>query len=269
MLSGSIGGECYVGGQIALVEDLLTKGITGLALAPADPAALNRNDAALEGLRPDEQRIIKGIADYSLDPNKVFAGKAANLRAPALNKVLEYDPSYNQGQYAQRNAARKAFEATGLEARNIQSQDMALQHADRAMQNIDALGHTRLPALNEWLATAGKQTGLTGDPYQKAVARVEMDVHAVSNELMKVFRGGSGQPSEREAKRIADKLNTFDNPVALKEALKEGVELLYGRIHATAYRYNDAMGAAYARPTESWLSPEGREAAQRILAPQR
>ncbi|MBX3570522.1 MAG: sugar ABC transporter substrate-binding protein [Rhizobiaceae bacterium] len=38
---GSPGGESDVAGQIALVEDQLTKGITGLALAPADPAALN------------------------------------------------------------------------------------------------------------------------------------------------------------------------------------------------------------------------------------
>jgi hypothetical protein len=233
--------------------------------AITDPAALNRNEAALEGLRPDEQRIIKGIADYSLDPNKVFAGKSANLRAPAINKVLEYDPSYNQGQYAQRNAARKAFEVNGVEARNIQSQDMAVQHAARAFDNIDALGHTRLPRVNKAIAEIGKETGLTGDPYQKAVARINQDIHAVSNELMKVFRGGTGTPSEREAKRIADTLNVYDNPVALKEALKEGVELLYGRINATAYRYNDAMGPGYARPTESWMSPEGRASVQRIM----
>ena len=37
---GSPGGEGDVAGQIALVEDQLTKGIKGLALAPADPAAL-------------------------------------------------------------------------------------------------------------------------------------------------------------------------------------------------------------------------------------
>jgi hypothetical protein len=230
-----------------------------------NPAALNRNEAALEGLRPDEQGIIKGIADYKLDPSKVFVGKSAALRAPALQKVQEYDPSYNMGQYAQRNATRKAFEATGVEARNIQSQDMAVQHAARAYENIDALGHTRIPKVNEAIATVGKQTGLTGDAYQKAVARINQDIHAVSNELMKVFRGGTGTPSEREAKRIADTLNVYDNPVALKEALKEGVELLYGRINATAYRYNDAMGPGYARPTESWMSPEGRTAVQRIL----
>src|SRR5204863_5082499 len=37
---GSPGGEGDVSGQIALVEDQLTKGITGLVIAPADPAAL-------------------------------------------------------------------------------------------------------------------------------------------------------------------------------------------------------------------------------------
>ena len=233
-----------------------------------NPAALNRNDAALEGLRPDEQRIIQGIADYKLDPNKVFTGKSAALRAPALNKVMEYDPSYNAGQFAQRAATRKAFEATGVEARNIQSQDMAVQHAARAYENIDKLGHTRIPKLNETIATVGKQTGLTGDEYQKSVARINQDIHAVSNELMKVFRGGTGTPSEKEAKRIADTLNVYDNPVALKEALREGIELLYGRINATAYRYNDSMGPAYARPTESWMSPEGRTAVRRILSGQ-
>jgi ribose transport system substrate-binding protein len=38
---GSPGGESDVAGQIGLVEDQLTQGITGLALAPADPAALD------------------------------------------------------------------------------------------------------------------------------------------------------------------------------------------------------------------------------------
>lgn len=38
---GSPGGESDVAGQIGLVEDQLTKGITGLAIAPADPAALD------------------------------------------------------------------------------------------------------------------------------------------------------------------------------------------------------------------------------------
>ena len=230
-----------------------------------NPAALQRNDAALEGLRPDEARMIQGIADYKLDPNKLFVGKSANLRAPALNKVMEYDPSYNQGQYAQRNATRKAFEATGVEARNIQSQDMVVQHAARAYDNIDALGHTRLPRVNKAIAEVGKETGLTGDEYQKAVARINQDIHALSNELMKVFRGGTGQPSEKEARRIAETLNVYDNPVALKEAIREGVELLGGRIEATAARYNDAMGPGYARPVESWMSPKGRAAMQHIL----
>jgi ribose transport system substrate-binding protein len=38
---GSPGGESDIAGQLALVEDQLTQGITGLAIAPADPAALN------------------------------------------------------------------------------------------------------------------------------------------------------------------------------------------------------------------------------------
>jgi ribose transport system substrate-binding protein len=38
---GSPGGESDVAGQIALVEDQLTKGIVGLAIAPADFSALN------------------------------------------------------------------------------------------------------------------------------------------------------------------------------------------------------------------------------------
>ena len=254
------------------VEDQWAKGVIKPGGAITNPAALNRNDAALvdsqgRPLSPDEIRIIKGIADYQLDPNKVFAGKAANLRGPAINKVLEYDPSYNQGQYAQRNAARKAYEVNGVEARNIVSQDMAVQHAARAVENVDKLNHSGRPWWNELRASPLVKNifGSSDDPYQKALGQVKQDIHAVSNELMKVFRGGSGAPSEREAKRIADTLNVLDNPEVLKASLREGVELLYGRIHATAYRYNDAMGPAYARPTESWMSPEGRAAVQRVM----
>src|SRR5689334_5742566 len=69
---GSPGGESDVAGQIALVEDLLTKGITGLALAPADPAALNPTiqkalDQGVKLVYIDRPGGVKGITYVGTD----------------------------------------------------------------------------------------------------------------------------------------------------------------------------------------------------------
>jgi ABC-type sugar transport system substrate-binding protein len=82
MVLAAPGGETDVAGQIALVEDLLTRGITGLALAPADPAALNPiiEKAQKQGVKIvyiDRPGGVKGITYIGTDnvPAAGLAGK--------------------------------------------------------------------------------------------------------------------------------------------------------------------------------------------------
>jgi len=90
---GSPGGESDVAGQIALVEDQLTKGIVGLALAPADPAALNPTieKALKQGVKIvyiDRPGGVTGITYVGTD-NEPAAGLGAKYICDHVDKGSE------------------------------------------------------------------------------------------------------------------------------------------------------------------------------------
>jgi hypothetical protein len=245
-----------------------TSGEVAPAGSITDPAALavRRNEAALAGLSPEDQQTIKNIVDYKADPNKLFVGRTANLRDPAMRKALEYDPTYNPQLLAQRQKAAVAFGVNGVEARNIQSHDTAIQHLGRAMTNIERLNNYDYQWVNQARDWAQKKIPGMRDPaLQQAIGALDFDYHAVASELMRAFRG-TGSASEREAHRIAEKLNVYAPLDVQRETIREATELLYGRVEASAKTYNSAVGPGYERSPESWLSGKSRETLGRAIS---
>ena len=253
-------GPTMAGPDPKAIEADWTSGRIAPAGTPTDPQriAAGRNEAVLQGLPSDQQEYVKSIADYRRDPRTI----PAKHREKVLSAVSNYDPSWSQANYATRSAALKNYTATGVEARNIQSHDMAVQHLGRAFDNLEKLNNTRVPWWNDLTARAGQATGMQDPKYTEALATFRVDVDAVGNELMRAFRG-TGSASEREAVRWRQNINEYDNPVALRAALKEAANLLDGRIIASANRYNDAMGPGYERPPEAWLSGKSQETIRR------
>src|SRR5262245_19033020 len=229
-----------------------------------DVLAARRNEAALQGLSPQEIANIKNLVDYKVDPNKLFIGRDAKLRGPAIAKAQQYDPAYNPTLYAQHVRANNAFANNGVEARNIQSHDTAIQHMGRAMTNVERLNNYDAEWINrarDWV----QKKGVMRDPQlQQAIGALDFDYHAVASELMRAFRG-TGSASEREAHRIAEKLNVYAPLDVQRETIREATELLYGRIESSAKTYNGAVDQAFQRPPEAWLSGKSRETLDRAL----
>jgi hypothetical protein len=223
-----------------------------------------RNEEVLQQATPNEAQTLKGLANYTIDPNSISMRQDARRKWIAAAQM--YDPTYNPANYKLRTAAMKAFGVSGVEARNFQSNDMALQHLDRALTNEEELSKTH--GSYQWLNDLRRKAqelpliGGRDEKYQAALSAMKTDIDAVGNELMRTFRG-SGSPSEKEAMRWRDNINEMDDPVKVRAALKEAALLLHGRVEAAGNRYNEAMGPGYVRSPESWLSRKARDALSR------
>jgi len=247
-------------------------------VAPAgtitDPDALarSRNPAALQGLSPQQADIVKGLADYRIDPKSLKqtmrVGKQEfPWRAALLDRAGAYDSNFREDGFANHKRINNAYNIDGVIARNTISQDMAIQHIGRALDNTDKLNNAKAQWINEFKAyiTGKLPSDKLRDPaYRQALSAMKVDVEAVGTELMKVYRGGVGQGSEREIERIMSTLSEFQSPDQLRAALKEATQLLYGRIEATATAYNNAMGPGWERPPTSWMSPRSRDTLVRV-----
>jgi hypothetical protein len=231
-----------------------------------NPGAGQRNESALQGLTPDEQRIVKGIADYTIDPNKVFTGKkGAEQRPAAINKVMEYDPGYDAKNFPTRSQALKEFGVNGQSRKNLESNSMVLEHAGDLMTAIEKLNnYTYAPGIMNPIT--GKFSEQTDPKYQAALAEFRTAATGVATEMGKTFRG-VGSMSEREVKHWEGIIaGQYDSPVALRAAIKTGVGMVLGRTNAIANAHNIAMGPQYERDGESFLAPKARETIARANA---
>jgi hypothetical protein len=239
------------------------------AMTDPEAAARSRNPAALQGLPAQQANIVKGLADYTLNPMSLPArDKAGNpVRAIYEERAHQYDGNYSSDGFKNHQRVKTAYNIDGVIVRNTISQDMAIQHIGRAVDNVDRLNNANAQWVNEFKAyiTGKLPSDKLRDPkYRQALSAMKVDVEAVGTELMKVYRGGVGQGSEREIERIMSTLSEFQSPDQLRSALKEATGLLYGRIEATANAYNNAMGPGWERAPTSWMSQRSRDTLVRV-----
>lgn len=211
-------------------------------------------DEFLKSLPPTTQNLVKTIAEGNMSVSPYMLAR----NAPLMALVTQYDPTFNERTAAARMQAYKNYTGTGIEARNFTSNDMAIKHIGSALSHIEDMGNNSLlPSLNTPYNAVRREFS---PQFQQARTALMTDVHAVSDELMRTFRG-SGSASEKEAEQWARTFPINGSPVEQRTAFQEAANLLASRITAAGNRYNDVMGPANARDPLSWLSPEG----QRII----
>lgn len=151
---GSPGGESDVAGQIAVVEDQLTKGITGLAIAPADPAALvpTIEKALKQGVKVvyiDRPGELGGISYVGTDnePAAALGGKhiCDNIEKGSDVAILQGVMAIINGQ-ARAKGSRDALAACGM---NIVAEQTAEWDTAKGMAVTENIitAHPNLKAL--------------------------------------------------------------------------------------------------------------------------
>ena len=151
---GPAGGESDVSGQIALVEDQLTKGIKGLALAPSDGAALSPvvERALKQGVKVvfmDKTADVRGLTYIGTNnvPAAAIGGKYACDNVPKGSEVavIQGLATHTTGQ-ARAKGAHDSLAECGLKIVSEQPADWDTGKAQSVTENM-LTAHPNLKAI--------------------------------------------------------------------------------------------------------------------------
>lgn len=151
---GPSGGESDVSGQIALVEDQLTKGIKGLAIAPSDGAALAPvvEKALKQGVKVvfmDKTAQVPGLTYIGTNnvPAAAIGGKYVCDNVPKGSEVAVVQglATHTTGQ-ARAQGAHEALAACGLKIVSEQPADWDTGKAQTVTENM-LTAHPNLRAI--------------------------------------------------------------------------------------------------------------------------
>ena len=138
------GGETDVAGQIAIVEDQLAKGVTGIAIAPTDPGALvpalqKAIDQGVQIVFIDKSADIDGITYIGTNnvPAATMAAEyiCANVASGSEVAILQGMVNNTTGQ-ARAKGSREGLEACGMNIVAEQPADWDTIKAQAVTENI-------------------------------------------------------------------------------------------------------------------------------------
>lgn len=196
--------------------------------------------------------LVKSISEGRVDPSKAASMRFGNREA-IMQRVMQYDPAYNQT----RPKVYADF-TTGKAAQNITAMNTVIAHIGTLDNLTDALKNKDVQTVNAIVNRIRTETG------KSEVNNAEIAVQAVGNELMRVFRQVNASQSEVEA--WERKFNAAKgSPEQIKGALKVGVELLKGRIDAVNDQWKRGMGTENDFP--NIMSPKSKSVLERFTAP--
>ena len=154
-----------------------------------------------------------------------------------LSDAAKVEPGFEQTMWSGRVATRKDFSA-GQSAKNVTSINTVIGHMDSLDKAATALGNSDIPTYNKAVQAIAPQIGQA--EYAGKLRTFQQAKEAVSNELMRVFRGTGA--STGDTSKWAEQINAADSPTALKAVIKSGVDLLDSRIEALDAQYKRGMG---------------------------
>lgn len=209
----------------------------------------------LKTLDPSLAAEIKGYAEGRIPYSPTMA---KSPRGMALTRfITQYDPNFDAVNYAARNAVRKDF-TSGKSAQNVSSFNTAIAHLDTLDKTIAGLNNvSALPILN---GPINAVAGAVSADFQRRRNNFEMAKTAVVDELTRAFRGTGG--NVHDLIEWNKSLNSASSPEALHAAVRQGIELLRGRIHSLGDTYNRGMGTT--KDPLELLSPKAQAALRRM-----
>ena len=136
--------------------------------------------AYLDRLNPEDQEIIKGLADYTLDPTKTSSLMRGNQRQRLLALTKRYAPDFDMKSFT---AAQQYANPNTKVGQNITSLNTLVGHIgylQDALGNLEASGQ---PLENAVILTA---RNLTGDP---TITNYDVAKEVVDNEAQRALSG--------------------------------------------------------------------------------
>ncbi len=198
----------------------------------------------LASLPTDMQTTIKGLADYSIDPNN-FSTRSGMTRSQVVSIAKQFDPTYNEGQYAIRNKFQNEFNAPNSQpqvskvAINTAISHLGeLQKAGEALQNISGGGFLGIGThtYNDLSQLLSEQSG------NPQVSNFQFILNGVASEIAKGLKGGA--PGETDVKNVMDSLTKGSSPQQINGVIQTAISMIGDKLGTTSQQYRDVMGKA-------------------------
>lgn len=196
-----------------------------------------QGDDFLKSLPPARQNVIKSIVEgrTQLSP-RLLSGKQG---LALLSDAQQYDPTFDTVNYNTRNKTRAEF-TTGKAAQNITALNTAIGHMSDLAKAYDDLGNSDGSYVGHAYNYVKNEASRMGSaPKLKAL---ELNAHAVAEELSRVFKGAS--ISDAEVRSWESTISHANGPSEAKAILKKGLDLLQSRLDALGSQYEQGMGKA-------------------------
>lgn len=210
----------------------------------------------LDALSPADRNEVQAIHDGRL--LAPVTGTRAKEGARLLALTTAAYPDFDAGIAKAKFATRAAFAPSGKVGQNFASIDTVLNHLEKYAQgvedinNIGGLGTSLNPVKNLIL----KRTG------HASPTNLDTEATAVSTELMKAFRSGTGAGSTREIQEWRKTVDPDASPDQQAGTIKTGVGLVVGRLEPLVSQWNQAMGEN--RSVLSFVSPKARASLMKL-----
>lgn len=201
-------------------------------VAPDNPADVQ---AALhEADRLGIGRDVRAVAEYRTDPNSVTSARGGQ-KTKFLELVQRVNPAWDATKWSAVQQARHSFTAGGLDAKNMQSLGLGVNHLNKLIESYDALGNTEFPDINKARNLGRVHTGYGG------VSAVDSAANAVSGEMGAVFKNSGATDVEIQSWR-----QQFDHnmsPDAFQQSVGTMTDLMAGRMLNEAQNYVNTFGS--------------------------
>lgn len=212
-----------------------------------DPQAQATFLASLPGgLGGGVATLVQGLADYTINPaaftTKNYSGATGMTQSQVLSLVKQYDPNYDEKQYASASAMQKNI-SSGPYSQTITAANTLVQHLSDLTTALNSLYTSGGLNSSDLLGTnsariAIKNTLFGGDP---AVKSFQTYAQAVAEEAAKVYKG-SASPSEGEINQWASTLSPTNSKATNQAAITAILNLMAGKLSTISSQYKQALG---------------------------
>lgn len=200
---------------------------------------------------PGYADIVRGVADYEMDPNRVESLQKGQ-RSQLYRDAKLYDPTYDQTHFGEKVGVINSF-SRGADRAAVNSLNVSVSHLDALRDLGAALKNGQFPIVNRIFNQAGIQLG------GAAVTNFNAAKEIVGDEVVKAIVGGVSAQADRDA--IKHLIMAQQSPEQLQGTINTFITLLGGQLEGRRTGYQ--AGTGLNNFDQKYLSPETREALTR------
>jgi len=165
-------------------------------------------------------------------------------------------PDYDATNYADKNKTVAQYTPGGTEGKSLSAFNVALNHGDELMRNVQGLQNGDVQALNKVKNVLGSNFGATGP------GAVALAAHLYSAEVQKTVINNGGTADERD--QVQDAFKNINTPAQFQKAVDTANNLLVGKLQVSRQNWETHVMQGQASPTafeDKFMSPTAKRVA--------